>query len=336
MSIYTIVFACLTSLMFVGCQKATEVAEWRVSSMTRSADLEERTFVKDDTTVRYWVGGRGEETVMLVHGFGASGLWGWASQIKEIAKHYRIIVPDLLWFGGSFSGQEPSLDLQAETLLHLLDHEGVADAKLVGVSYGGFVSMTMTLQSPDQIEQVVLIDSPGPEFGAAGITQFCQRFGVESPVDIFVPTDPAGIQVLMDLAFHRALPRLPAAALTDIHTEVFSMNQPQQRQLIEELQVMGAQQTPDLSVWDTDALVIWGEYDPVFPVEAGRQLAGQINAPLLVIPNTAHTPNQEKPKLVNGEILRFFAGQPTALEGELQVSDEDDTTQPIGGKLQQE
>ncbi len=138
----------------------------------------------------------------------------------------------------------------------------------------------------------------------------------------------------MDMAFYRALPRLPAAAMADIHTEVFSKNQPQQRQLIEELQVLGAQQIPDLSVWDTDTLVIWGEYDPVFPVEAGRQIADQLNASLLVIPNTAHTPNQEKPKQVNGAILEFFADKTTSLERELKVGDEDHTTKPIGGKLQ--
>ena len=54
-------------------------------------------------------------------------------------------------------------------------------------------------------------------------------------------------------------------------------------------------------------LAIWGERDPLFPVEHGYRLAELVpNSSLHVIENTAHVPLLDRPDEVNELILGFL------------------------------
>ena len=54
-------------------------------------------------------------------------------------------------------------------------------------------------------------------------------------------------------------------------------------------------------------LLVWGEHDPLFPVEVGERLAHSLErSELVVIPNTRHAPNVEEPRLFNDIVLEFL------------------------------
>ena len=60
----------------------------------------------DGNNIRYLEGGTSADTLLLLHGLGASAE-RWEDVIPLFAKKYRVIVPDLIGFGYS---DKPTLD----------------------------------------------------------------------------------------------------------------------------------------------------------------------------------------------------------------------------------
>src|SRR5262245_66284881 len=96
--------ACLTGCNVVAMKQAG------IERTLRAAGLEAREERLGGDTVHYWSGGHGP-AVVLVHGFGGSATWLWYPQVEDLAKDHTVILPDLLWFGDSPSGEgEFSMD----------------------------------------------------------------------------------------------------------------------------------------------------------------------------------------------------------------------------------
>ncbi|MCA9698240.1 MAG: alpha/beta fold hydrolase, partial [Myxococcales bacterium] len=166
-----------------------------------------------DANVRYYIGGEREggegRPVILLHGFGASAVWQWHEQIAPLARDHRVIVPDLLWFGGSWSRRRDfSIDHQIETVLALLDHLGVREADFVGISYGGIVAHELAAAHPERVGKLAILDSPGRAYTPADHEAMLSRFGVADVGALMVPSTPDDVRVLLELGYHRP-PRTP-------------------------------------------------------------------------------------------------------------------------------
>ncbi|MET1069141.1 MAG: alpha/beta fold hydrolase, partial [Pseudomonas prosekii] len=93
-----------------------------------------------------------------------SYLWDqamWAPQIAALSQQYRVIALDL--WGHGQSGPVPagttSLDDIARQALALLDHLGIAQVTLVGLSVGGMWGARLALSAPERINGLVLMDT---------------------------------------------------------------------------------------------------------------------------------------------------------------------------------
>ena len=97
------------------------------------------------------------EPLLLLHGFGACGA-DWGAIADELARDYRVIIPDLRGHGWStnptnrFSMRQSSEDIAA-----LLDHLGLEQVKAMGISAGGMNLLHLASREPDRIENLVLI-----------------------------------------------------------------------------------------------------------------------------------------------------------------------------------
>ena len=79
--------------------------------------------------------------VLLLHGggAGATGLSNYSKNIDALAKHFRVLVPDMQGYGQSSKGvkrSDPFGDL-ADAMFRLLDQLKIAKVHIVGNSYGG-------------------------------------------------------------------------------------------------------------------------------------------------------------------------------------------------------
>jgi len=261
----------------------------------------------DGAQVRYWDSGqRDRQTVLLIHGFGASAIWQWHHQATALAKNYRVVVPDLLWFGGSTSPDRFAIDDQVAMLAALLDHLKIERAHVVGISYGGLVALELAGQQPQRVTHVVIADSPGHVYTWTDYRVLCTRFGVMDFGEVLVPEDEVGVERLLDLAYHDA-PWVPGWAARQILEQLYGTHREEKKKLLQ----AALSEIDKPRVWTTissPGLLVWGRDDPVFPLAIGERLQGALGdrTDIVVIDDARHAPNVEYPERFNQILTTFF------------------------------
>ena len=275
------------------------------------AGLQHQNLSVENGDLAVWVGGDGPP-LLLLQGFGASALWQFHPQVRALARSHCLVIPDLLFFGGSTSPEgERSVGYQAETMIQMMDSLGFKQFDLMGLSYGGFVAIAMGAEHPHRIRRLILNNSPGLGMTRVDYQFLLDTFGVAHPRDVFLPTQPAGVRGLMELAWHRP-PPLPAFAMRDAYRNLFHNQVSEKRELLDEL--VSHLDRPGFEVANYDGmkgpvLIIWGIHDRVFPVHLAHRLQKDLGsrARLEILSRTAHAPNLERPRLFNRLVLRFLA-----------------------------
>jgi len=104
--------------------------------------------------------GIGSPTVVLIHGWTCDGS-DWAHQHDAFSADYRVITVDLRGHGRSSappSGYDPRGF--AQDIAALLDVLSVHDVIAIGHSLGGLVASALSIERPDLVAGVVVVDPP--------------------------------------------------------------------------------------------------------------------------------------------------------------------------------
>lgn len=97
--------------------------------------------------------------LLLIHGLGSSGD-DWAFQIGPLARHYRLLVPDLRGCGASPVGAgRISIRGFAQDLWQMLDQLRIDRLAIAGFSMGGAVALEMALQQASRVTRLATINS---------------------------------------------------------------------------------------------------------------------------------------------------------------------------------
>ncbi|MCA9708668.1 MAG: alpha/beta hydrolase [Myxococcales bacterium] len=268
------------------------------------AGMRERTVELESDRLHYWRStAQGDHPpVLLLHGFGGAAVWQWAEQVPALAPNRTVLVPDLLWFGGSSSTDaDPRLDHQVAAMVALLDHEGLVEVDVVGISYGGLVGWRLAQLHGERVRRLVLVDSPGPAHTPDDRAAMLRRFGVDDVVELIVPQDLAAVRRLLEVAYHDP-PAPPDFALRQVKELLYDPYREPQTKL---LRALTEGETLGATIEPVDAAVglIWGDDDQVFPLEIALRLSTALAAPLHVIPHARHAPNLEHPERFNEALL---------------------------------
>jgi pimeloyl-ACP methyl ester carboxylesterase len=109
------------------------------------------------TFARVVDGPPGAPTVVLLHGWIASGGLNWFTAFGPLSGRYRVIAPDLRGHGrGIRSRRRFRLADCADDVAALLDHLGAEPAIVVGYSMGGPVAQLLWRRHPDRVAGLVL------------------------------------------------------------------------------------------------------------------------------------------------------------------------------------
>jgi pimeloyl-ACP methyl ester carboxylesterase len=279
----------------------------RIEDGFRDEGLERRVERIGDATLEYWIGGDGPDLVLL-QGFGATAIWQWGDQIGPFVREYRVIVPNLLWFGESASeNADYSLGHQVRIVAALLDRLGSERAHLVGASYGGLVAYEFGARYPERVGRLVLSDSPGRAYRREDYEAACARFGVERLSELLVPRDRAGVRKLMEIGFADP-PWIPGFVLDQALAEFYAGSREEKAALLDTI----VADWPALDGGDPTAptLLVWGRDDTVFPLEIAERLLARLGrrATLAIIDGARHVPNMEHPERFNALVLGFLGG----------------------------
>ncbi|KAJ3681998.1 hypothetical protein LUZ60_014571 [Juncus effusus] len=295
------------------CVSITAFCDRYYSAVFASAGLRSSAVaLADGTSVHLWSpispDPSTRRSLVLIHGFGASATWQWAPYLRSLIRAgFDLYVPDLIFFGGSFSPSPDRSDyFQARSVIGVLDSVGVTRFGLVGVSYGGFVSYRIAELCKERVERTVLI--------CAGVcledTDLASGLFVVSDVsqaaELLVPQRPKKLRELVKLTFVRPPRVMPSCFIQD-YIQIMCTDFAQEKgELLEAL--ITNRKFSDLPKITQPTLILWGEQDKVFPLELALRLKRHLeeNSQLVIIKEAGHAVNLEKPKDICKHIKAFF------------------------------
>jgi pimeloyl-ACP methyl ester carboxylesterase len=268
---------------------------------------------------------RSGTTILLLHGIGDSSE-SWVPLIPELARHHRVLAPDLLGHGGS---DKPRADYSAAAFANgirdLLDVLDIDRVTIVGHSLGGGISAQFAYQYPDRVERLVLVAAGGVGRDVSPFLRFATLPFSELGVPL-LHTPPGRLLTsaamsLLKLTRHnlaidadelgRVLRSLPEDGAFDAFTRTL-------RSVVDwRGQVVTLKDRAYLAEHIPMA-VMWGRKDAVIPVEHAEQLRLALpHAVVSIYDEAGHFPHHSDPERFLSELLDFIAStEPSVFDAE--------------------
>jgi 3-oxoadipate enol-lactonase len=122
-----------------------------------------------DLTMHYEIDGftdpwRQPETVLLLHGNAESGA-AWYGWVPHLARHYRVVRPDMRGFGASTPMPRDfpwTLDRLIEDFTSLMDSLGSRGFHLVGAKIGGTIARAFAARRSERVQTLTVVGTPPP------------------------------------------------------------------------------------------------------------------------------------------------------------------------------
>ncbi|KAK3022039.1 hypothetical protein RJ639_047429 [Escallonia herrerae] len=242
--------------------------------------------------------------VVLVHGFAADGIFTWLFQVLALSGTYSLYMPDLLFFGGSFTDKtERSSSFQAECLSKALRNLGVEKCTLVGLSYGGMIGFKMAKLHSDLVESLV-VSSTVVELTESISRSSLENIGFSCWSDYLLPETVGGVKVLLSIGTHK-LPWLPNFMFKDFLEVMFS-NRKERAELLEALIIS------DKEAATTDyhqrIHMLWGDDDKIFNLQVAQKMKEDwgSKATFQYITTAGHLVQLERPCVYNRRLKKIL------------------------------
>lgn len=256
--------------------------------------------------------------VLLIHGSGpgVSAWANWRLVMPKLAEKSRVIAPDMVGFGFTErpQGYTYSLDNWVQHALGLLDALGLEQVDLVGNSFGGALSLALTIRHPQRVRRLVLMGSAGVHFeitpGLDAVWGYTPSFeNMRKIMDLFAWDRNLVNDELAELRYR--------ASIRPGFQESFAAMFPAPRQ-----RWVDALASPEEAIRAIphETLIIHGREDRIIPLETSLKLSQLISrAQLHVFGRCGHWTQIEHAdrfaRLVSDFFAEASADEPHPLEG---------------------
>ncbi|GCE06305.1 alpha/beta fold hydrolase [Dictyobacter aurantiacus] len=228
----------------------------------------------------------------------------WDNQLGRLLdeQRYRLVAPDWRGFGeSSLYGNLSTMEMFADDLAGLMDHLGMQQAVLCGLSMGGYAAFAFLRKYPQRVGGLVLADTrPGAD----------TEEGRANRENLARTAEQQGTDAIADLQ----IPRLLSEYTRTHHPAV----EAQVRKMIATANPLGiaaasrgmalrADSSDLLGTINCPTLVLAGEHDALTPPDVARAYARQIKgARFAVIPHSGHLSNLEQPEAFQTVLQDFL------------------------------
>ncbi|XP_029441556.1 epoxide hydrolase 3 isoform X2 [Rhinatrema bivittatum] len=268
-------------------------------------------------------GEKGRPLMLMLHGF--PEIWfSWRHQLVAFRDGYHVVAPDLRGYGGSDapSGWESyKLETLLEDIHDLIEMLGYRQCVLVGHDWGGTLAWTFSVQHPEMVERLIVMNGPH----LAGL----QDYILSHPSQllrsgyVFLFQLPLLPELLLSLADFKMLRdamtseevgiQNPQHRLTDEELEAFlySFSQPKAitgplnyyRNLFSFLPV----KCQDVLM---PTLLIWGGKDVFLELGMAQLMRQYVQSRfrLEILPEASHWVQQDRPERVN-QLMKAFLSE---------------------------
>lgn len=255
----------------------------------------------NDIEVNYLLEGDGAETIVLLNGL-ADDLQTWVFQVEDfLTAGYRVLRFDNRGIGATSKPAGPySSRMLADDAKALVDHLGITDFHLMGVSMGGMIAQEYALAYGADLRSATFActyAAPGP---------FCSRM-----FDMWAGIAPVlGVPYVMrDVtlwAFTVPFFEQRDDELAEFETAMRYMDQPVHAYLAQLAVIQQHDTTDRLGQIDVPTLVLAGEQDILIPVSLSRQLHAGIPGATWAATKGGHACLWEHPAEFNRAFLDFI------------------------------
>ncbi len=251
-------------------------------------------FSHNDSEIYYEVAGSGD-AILFTHG----ASWDhaqWQPQVEELSNDYKTIVWDVRGHGKStLPDRKVDSEEFSSDLIALLQHLGIKQAHLCGLSMGGHISLQTAIRYPSYVQSLLLIGTPFTntynwfEKLAIPLNRLSSRF---IPMSLM-----ASIQAKTLSTFNKN-------NADYIKKSVLSIPHKQWVRIWDAVSRMESKE--DLHKVSCPTLILQGDHDTM-TARQQKEMANKIpQATLVYIENAHHATNLDNPVQVNKQIMKHL------------------------------
>ena len=273
---------------------------------------EDRYIQVGSLNTRYWALGDQGTVVILIHGLAVSADI-WVNNVEPLAKRHKVYAPDLIGFGRS---DKPGPSFSPLDYTRFLDDFmntlSIDRASLVGQSLGGGIALQYTLQFPQRVNKLVLVDSAG--LGKEVIWTL-RLMSLPLVGELFSYPSRKGVEFVFKLSVRNRA--LITKDFVELYYNLFS--QPGFRKFFLRLlrlivNARGAREEILAPIMNNlykitqPVFIIWGDKDRVLPLKHGYLAKEKLpNSRLKIMERCGHIPFFEKSDEFNRLVLEFLS-----------------------------
>jgi 2-hydroxy-6-oxonona-2,4-dienedioate hydrolase len=265
------------------------------------AKIVEQKFLEiDGHRIRYLESGSSKNTLVLIHGLGASAE-RWDQVIPFFDDKFHVIVPDLIGFGYS---DKPTVDYTPDFFSEFLEKffsaAKINRPNIIGSSLGGQISAEYTASHSDDVEKLILVSPAGMmKKSTPALDAYIMAALYPNEINAknaFEMMEGSGIDVhpeIIDGFVERM--QLPNAKLAFMSTVLGLKNSESIMSKLESI--------------STPTLIIWGGNDPVIPINYADDFVSAIqDCRFFRMDGCGHTPYVQDPHIFATKALEFLNG----------------------------
>ena len=241
--------------------------------------------------------------ILMIHGLGGS-FYNFQAITEQLKNSFRIIRLDIPGMGLSDfnqSGNGSDYYQEAKDFFHVfLESIDVDSMIIMGNSMGGLMASLVTLEFPEKVKALVLLNSAGYEMEKV----------IKGPIswNWFRPVAARGLPKFMVEQFITSVYAVPSKAVsTDFPIYYALMNREGVIKSMMDVATFG--QWPDTAAFSrikVPTLVLWGKEDKITPVEHAHKFHRDIaNSQVKIYSPCGHTPMMEIPDSVVADFKSF-------------------------------
>ena len=261
--------------------------------------------------------------LLLLHGF--PDFWFvWRFQIPELAKHFRVVAPDLRGYNKTDKPEgidNYRLNILAGDILGLIDALGETRAMIVGHDWGGVVAWSFAAFNPDHTDKLVILNAPHPNAYTTKAKSIFRQLQKSWYVFFFqIPDIPEDVLSRNNFFFLKNMIRqsfTKKGVVTEEDLEAYEKAWSQSGALTASINYYRANMNPSILFSQktitfpkivVPTLVIWGEQDAALSKDLIVNTDEFVKSSYFIkyLPNCGHWVQLEEQKLVNKYILEFL------------------------------
>ena len=250
------------------------------------------------TTIAYEDHGGSGPAIILSHGFLMDHTM-FDAQVAALSPTYRVITWDERGFGETKAQGDFSYWDSAHDALALLDHLGIHQAVVGGMSQGGFLSLRVALKAPERVKALILLDTQAGTEDPASVEPYHAMHAA------WVEHGPVAVQDIIASLI------LGPGEWSEWFTKWAAL-QPDQFTAAFHCLMNRDDITDRLPEITCPALIVHGTADASIPMEKAEVLRDQLGGAtrLVAVEGGPHAANMTHPDEVNEAILQFLSALP--------------------------